>query len=810
MAKPTISPFPQPPLRNQAPDVFNQNATAFLGHFPGFEAEVNAAIDWQNTTLTATQQAQAQAAASAQAAATSKANAATSEQNAAQSQSAAASSAEAASTSEANANSSAEAASTDAQASQAARTGAETAEQGAVEARNNAQAIAESGLPSQAGHAEDVLSSDGASTRWDIATKAVTVQVSPFTPSPQAGWTVNVAGNSRLAGGTVQAFEAAWWDGVTEIVAAQGESAMLHHDVAAAVGETVTVTVRALDDLGNPSARLSVSETVLDIYVATPSITTPAGLASDVRETPTLQSSAFAVEPGTETDTHAATSWRVSDSSGEVVWSSFEDADNLTSITLPPGVLQEGERKYSVQVRHHGATYGASTWSPAVTFATAARFGADIGEAGTQGFGVGVYPSALPSGFSAMSGSDDPASDNYGNYQYQDGSVMVFVPAFYYRIGHADSPRYAGYGANALDVVSAATYADRAAAAAAGYALHRAFIDAGQVKSGFFYDKYLASKNGNSTCRSVKGGVPISLTTTSTYTRSEGMSGCTGIYADSIVLARARGAGFNVASVFQVGAVALLSLAHAQAAPGTASCAWYDSAGVTNYPKGCNNNALGDNDDAEVTYLSAGDSGNANKPQTGSAAPFAKATHNGQACGIADVNGVMWQVALGITTPGASATATTQVTNGDSYVLKESVELASLTAGHGGATDAWGTAATLANNYDLQAGILPWGATTGAVYFGNGANQVFSDDTDGLNWLRTACGIQKDAAAMSASGTNQFGADYCYQYNRQNLCVFTAGNWSNAAGAGAFARYWSSSRTSNGYSVSFRASAYGL
>jgi hypothetical protein len=549
--------------------------------------------------------------------------------------------------------------------------------------------------------------------------------------------------------------------------------------------------------------------TTASIYIASPTVASPANGATDIGETPTLTSSAFAVEPDTESDNHAASSWRIRDINGAITWESIEDTGNLTSIQVPPGVLQEGERSYTVEVRHHGQAYGDSAWSPGIGFTTAVRFAADIGDAGGQGFGVGVYPEDLPVGFTAMAGFDDPASDNYGNYQYQDGSVMVFVPAFYYRLGHPDSPRYGDYGANAVDVVSAGTYADRTTAAADGYALHRAFIDGGVIKSGFFYDKYLASQNGTSSCRSVKGGVPISLTTSTSYTRSDGMTGCTGILADAITLSRSRGSIFNAASIFQISAVALLSMAHAQAATGAANCAWYDSTGVMNFPKGCNS-SLADVDDPSVTFTSAGDAGSADKPQAGSGSPFAKTTHNGQACGIADVNGSMWQLGLGITKPGSSATDTTAINDGSAYVLKESVELASLTAGHGGATDAWGTEASLANNYDAYADILPWGTATDTVYFGNGANQVFSEATDGLGWLRTACGLQKDTAAMSATGTNLFGSDYCYQYSRANMCVITAGRWSNAAGAGVFYRSWSNNRSNYGYSYGFRASAYGL
>ena len=85
-----------------------------------------------------------------------------------------------------------------------------------------------------------------------------------------------------------------------------------------------------------------------------------------------------------------------------------------------------------------------------------------------------------------MAGYTDPASPNYGNYIHTNGSVMVFVPKFYYRIGNAGSPRFGAYGLNSIDISGAEE---------AGYVLHRAFIDGGSEKHGFFIDKYLISKN---------------------------------------------------------------------------------------------------------------------------------------------------------------------------------------------------------------------------------------------------------------------------------------------------------------------------
>lgn len=451
--------------------------------------------------------------------------------------------------------------------------------------------------------------------------------------------------------------------------------------------------------------------------------------------------------------------------------------------------------------------------SAATQFSLVVQAAGVIGTQGGQGFGVGEYSGTLPSGFSAMTGTSDKGSANYGNYQYSDGSIMVFVPRFYYRIGNAASPRYATYGANAIDIVGIDTYATEVAANTAGYAMHRAFKDGGADKSGFFIDKYLASKNGTTSCKSVQNGVPISLTTTATYTNSNGMTtgegSCTGIYADAVLLARSRGVGtFNVASVFMYSALAMLALAHAQASSNTTYCAWYDA--TNNFPKGCNNGSLADANDAGVTFTTAGDSGSSAKPKTGSGSPFAKTTHNGQSCGVADLNGALYQVMLGITNAGTSATDTTQKTDGDAYVLKTSVALSSLTYGFNGTNDAWGDTTNLATKYDLETGLFPWGSTTGWTYFGSGANQVFSGATSGISWKRTACGIQNaTSGADDATGTSQFGNDGCYQYNRASLCALSAGDWSDAATAGVFCRGWSGYWSDSHSDAGFRAGAYG-
>jgi len=571
-----------------------------------------------------------------------------------------------------------------------------------------------------------------------------------------------------------------------------------------APGTAQAVTLTVITD-GVPTA---FALDVLAAGVATPSNATPTNGATNQNGTVTLTSSAF-LWLGLA-DTHLNSDWQLATDAGftTVVQSTTADASNKTSWTVSGLVVSQ---TYYWRVRHQGNANGTSSWSVGTSFVTKANFSGLIGVSGTQGFGVGECPTAswlTTLALTAMTGTSDKAHENYGNYQHTNGGISVFIPKFYYKYGDTADSAYATYGANTLSIRGIETFSGEAAANVAGYALHRAFIDNNIEQVGFFVDKYLASKDGTSSCKSVALGVPISLATSTSYTNSNGMTGCTGILADAVVLARARGTNWNSELIFQRDAVAKLTQAHAQHATGATYCAWYDAAGTTNFPKGCNNGALADTNDATVTFISAGDAGTTAKPKTGSASNLAKTTHNGQTCGIADVNGSMYQALLGLTQAGVSATDTAANTTGTAFVLKRSAKHSALTGGFGAATDAWGTAANLATNYDSITGFLPWLATTGQNYFGNGANQVFSGATTGTDYLRSCCGIGA-LTGMSATGTSQFGSDGNYQYGRANLFPLASGNWNNAGSAGVFYRNWSYIRSNGGSSVGFRASAYG-
>jgi len=418
-----------------------------------------------------------------------------------------------------------------------------------------------------------------------------------------------------------------------------------------------------------------------------------------------------------------------------------------------------------------------------------------IGTPGQQGFGVGV-PSVLPAGFSKMPGSEDIASANYGNYQYSDGSVMVYVPAFYYKIT----------GLN-IDIKDVGDFGDEAAANAAGYALHRAFKDGGQNHEGLFVDKYQCSNNAG-VASSIKGGLPIS--TSPAHNPISGLNGApANAYYSCIDGAKTRGSEFFCTSRFIYAALAMLAMAHGQAATAATYCAWYDAAGITNFPKGNNNNALGDVNDASLSFVSDGYS---NCAKTGSANNLAKTAHNGQACGVVDLNGNMWEVSIGLTRPGTTAAEAINDTLGTTafYVAKTTVRMQDFTSGWNGAADHWGDAAHLATLFDATDLSMITNSAGAWQRFGNAANQVLDGATAGIGNTLTGLGIYKDALGKSAAGINLFGVDGIYEYWRSNLAVLSGGYWGSGSLAGVWSADLNDYRTNASNHVGFRSACYSV
>ena len=108
-----------------------------------------------------------------------------------------------------------------------------------------------------------------------------------------------------------------------------------------------------------------------DISISTPSVSV-SGAPSDVPESPTISTSAFATIPADE-DTHLSTDWEVRKSSDNtLVWSSYNNTTDKLSIAVPASVL-EVSTSYKFRARHNGNNFGSSAYAEAVA-TTASSF----------------------------------------------------------------------------------------------------------------------------------------------------------------------------------------------------------------------------------------------------------------------------------------------------------------------------------------------------------------------------------------------------------------------------------------------------
>lgn len=392
-----------------------------------------------------------------------------------------------------------------------------------------------------------------------------------------------------------------------------------------------------------------------------------------------------------------------------------------------------------------------------------------IGVPGAIGFGVGAIPlSQIPAGMFPMEGHYDKTSANYGNIIDATGSQMVAIPKFYYKI----------VGNQFL--ISSVQYAD--------YVIHRMFINADVEIDYVLVDKY--------TCGNVSGVFTsrAGLDPCSTHINHNPIGNLNNTpannYGGLYTAVKTRSTEHYLTSKFIYSALAMLSKAHSDAAT-ISTCAFNDIAPYL--PKGCNNNALADINDSSVTYEA---SGYLNCGKTGAITNFAKTTHNGQACGIADLNGNMYEVASGFTRYNSLGFLS----------LKESTDIRAIMndstiQGAGGAYDS--------DLYDVVelSDFIADTETGSWQKIGNAEEQVFSMSTDRTSndYKKTMLGIP-NLSASSSNGTTEFGNDGIYRYLRDQLACPCGLSWKDGANAGVFAMHLYDDRNRSNDFVGARAS----
>ena len=278
---------------------------------------------------------------------------------------------------------------------------------------------------------------------------------------------------------------------------------------------------------------------------------------------------------------------------------------------------------------------------------------------------------------------------------------------------------------------------------------------------------------------SVKNGSTLSLSTNTSYgNHTAQLTNCAGQLDDAITASRARGVGFQCMSVFQLGALRLLVLAHAQASNNSEFNAWYDSTGQHNLPRG-NTNNLKDYDDSSVTW--AADPKYANKGLTGSCNTFAKSTHNGQNSGVADLKGILWQ------------TATGYIGSGSYYFLKPEVDITTLNA----------DAMYDVSNHNSRS--MPF---TG--YHGWDQDRpMFNNDSTGIHW--DCCGFLNTVTNASNNYfAGMFEGDKQYIASTADSFPYFGCTWQHGArqNYGLFCSATNGPRNDNDHRIGFRACGY--
>jgi hypothetical protein len=243
-----------------------------------------------------------------------------------------------------------------------------------------------------------------------------------------------------------------------------------------------------------------------------------------------------------------------------------------------------------------------------------------------------------------------------------------------------------------------------------------------------------------------------------------------------------------------------LALAHAQAllttggvpvTGATANSAWMDVAPYA--PKG-NNNAGADVNKTSLVFARtdvpgannvSGFAGEASRAFTGAArigtlSAVEHTTHNGQLCGIVDVNGNQWDVTPGLTNVGGVNSGYKVFSDLDNYTTISS------NAGITGAANVISLAADVADD-----GVWWTDASAWIYLIPDVGGTYHPSSTWAANATRKAmaeCGLPREAGtSLTQTSTNIFGGDGLYRRHVNDLLPPVGGTWDHGAPAGSFA-----------------------
>lgn len=157
-----------------------------------------------------------------------------------------------------------------------------------------------------------------------------------------------------------------------------------------------------------------VSFRTVDIYIQAPTVISPVTGNQIFKYNVVVSGDPFVVVGG-ETDTHAASQYRVQNVLGTNIYDSGEKTDALTSITIPELTEAVVGETYKISMRYKGATYGWSDWSTDVTVTIKSAYvNAPVLTAPTQNAQIkGTTVAFVQQGFATTGTSDTQTGVQY-------------------------------------------------------------------------------------------------------------------------------------------------------------------------------------------------------------------------------------------------------------------------------------------------------------------------------------------------------------------------------------------------------------
>ena len=215
---------------------------------------------------------------------------------------------------------------------------------------------------------------------WDIKSVTVPTVLGPPAVSIPSKITTGRPTDITLApptvmllGGAIATYHIVVDDAPAVDVAATGNPVTYSFTPGKPAGSTVRVSVTATDSLGNRSLPREVVADMVDGYVVTPTILSPAaGTRLKMRQFP-VATSAFASYG--VTDTHLSTDWMAtSDLDRTEVLHQAIGSTDLTAHNVP-GISVAADMPVYLWARHNGHDVGPSDWAHIAVVATPSRHG---------------------------------------------------------------------------------------------------------------------------------------------------------------------------------------------------------------------------------------------------------------------------------------------------------------------------------------------------------------------------------------------------------------------------------------------------